>query len=215
MNTLASLWMGILAALYPETSTQKVLDQTYTCTGLQWTTPAAMGNDGHLHGVAAIDCDVEALSGGGYAELQAHLIDKMQKQATHINSGPIGGSLENLPSQTYDFNMNLNFSGTQVDAHELGTIASDEKTRLISVMKTISISGSSYDAYIKGFDFTLDVRPNATLTKHYGVNLSVSIDVAKPMLIPAATLKAQVVKAVENAVTSYRDTMISDLQNHL
>ena len=194
---------------------EDAFEQTYACSALEWTKPAAMESDGHLHGIAAVECDFEALSGGGYPELESYLIGQMKKQATQINSGPLAGTYESMPSQTYDFNMNLKFSGSTVDTHEVGTIATDEQTRLISLMKTLSITGSSYDAYIKGFDFTLDVKPIAANPKHYHVVLNVAIDMTKPWYAPVETFKSQVVKAVENAVTSYRDTMIVELQNNI
>ena len=139
----------------------------------------------------------------------------MKKKATQINSGPVTGTLDSMPSQTYDFNMDLNFSGSTVDAHEVGTIATNEQTRLVSLMKTLSVSGSSYDAYIKGFDFTLDVQPIATSAGNYHVSLSVAIDMTKPWYAPVGTFKSEVVKAVESAVTSYRDTMIGEIQNNI
>ena len=220
MNTLLSLWTGVLSALIPQTfhaQNNLALDQapTYTCSDLQWTTPAAIGSDGHLLGTADIECDFQALSGGGFPELQAYLISEMQKEAIQVNSGPVPGTMDSLPSQTYDFNMNLTFSGSQVNAHELGTIATDNQTRLESLMKTESITGSSYDNYIKGFDFNLDVTPNTATSGTYHVSLNVAIDITKPLLVPAGLFQSKVVSAVEGAVTNYRDTMMTELQNNI
>jgi hypothetical protein len=217
MNTLLSLWMGILSAIVPQTFHAKDAGApaTYTCAALQWTAPAAMGSDGHLRGVADVECDFQALSGGGYPELENFLLAQMKKEATHVNSGPINGAVDTLPSQTYDFNMNLTFSGTTVDAHEVGTIATDEKTRLESVIKTLSIAGSAYDAYVKGFNFAIDVTPIAATPGHYHASLNVTIDMTKPWYAPVGTFKSEVVKTVESAVTTYRDTMITELQNNM
>ena len=209
--------MGIFSALIPQTQHKNPapLDQTYTCAALQWTTPATMGSDGHLRGIADVECDFQALSGGGYPELESFLLAQMKKQATQINSGPTAGTLDSMPSQTYDFNMNLTFSGSVVNAHEVGTIATDEQTRLVSQMNTLSIQGSSYDAYVKGFNFTLDVKPIAVTPGNYHVSLNVAIDMTKPWYAPVGTFESEVVKAVESAVTNYRDTMITELQNNI
>jgi hypothetical protein len=216
MNTLITLWTGILSALIPQVHVANhSFEATYTCDPLAWTTPATLGSDGHLRGVAQVECDFKALSGGGYPELENFLLASMKKQATHVNSGPIAGTVNSMPSQTYDFNMNLTFSGKQVDAHEVGTIATDEQTRLVSLMKTLQITGSSYDAYIKGFDMTLDVTPKITTIGDYHVSLSLAIDMTKPWYAPAGTFKSEVVKAVESTVTSYKDTMIGEIQNNI
>jgi hypothetical protein len=47
------------------------------------------------------------------------------------------------------------------------------------------------------------------------VNLNVAIDMTKPWYAPTGTFKSEVVKAVESAVTNYRDTMITELQNNI
>jgi hypothetical protein len=217
MNSILTLSLGLFSAFFPQTSHQKdlAMDPSYTCTALNWSEPPTMGDDGHLKGQAGVNCDLKALSGGGFTELQNYLLTQMQKQATQVNSGPTAGDYQSLPSQTYDFNMNLTFSGTSVGAHEIGTIATDQKTRLVSLMNTLSISGSSYDDYVKAIDITLDVTPNAQVSGNYHANISLSIDMTKPWYAPESTFESEVVKAVQGSVTNYQDTLIGEVQNNL
>ena len=215
MNTILSLTLGLFSSFFPHTVRPELVgDTTYTCAPLAWTVPATMNSDGHLTGTAQVVCTFEALSGGGFPELQNYVLAQLKKEATKINSGPVGGTLDSLPSETYDFDMNLTISGSTVDAHEIGTIATDQKTRLVSVLQTESISGSSYDSYLKGLNITLDVTP-AKAAKNYTANLSVAIDFTKPWYAPTSTFETDVVNAAQTAVTNYQTTVMGEIQNNM
>jgi hypothetical protein len=215
MNTIFSLTMGLLTSFFPHTVRPELVgDPNYTCAPLAWTVPATMGDDGHLRGTATVVCDFQALSGGGYPELQNYELAQLKKEATTVNSGPVGGTFDSMSSETYDFDMNLVFSGTTVVAHELGTIATDQKTRLVTVLQTESITGSAYDDYVKGFNITLDVVPTK-VSKHYTATLSVAIDMTKPWYAPTETFETDVVNAAQTAVTNYQATVMGEIQNNI
>jgi hypothetical protein len=216
MNSLLSLGLAVFSSFFPQTHYQNQdLSTTYSCGDLVWTTPAGVGDNGELTGVASVTCNLQALSGGGFPELENFELAQIKKQATQIHSGPTAGTDQGLPSQTYDFDMNLTFSGTEVDAHELETLATDEKTHLVSQMNTESITGSSYDQYLKEFNLTLDVKPTAAQTGYYTAVVSVSIDMSKPWFAPSSIFQTDVVNAVQSTVTSQQATIVTELQNNL
>jgi len=216
MNSILSLTLGIFSAFFPQTHNPDLADdQTYTCQALEWPAPAAMGDDGHLRGEAQVKCDFKGLSGGGYPELRSYLLAQLKKEATQVHSGPVSGVYEALPSVTYDFDMNLTFSGKTVVAHEDGTLATDDKTRLVSLMNTQSISGSDYDDYVKAIDLTLDVTPNVSSHGSYHASISVSIDMTKPWYAPTDVFQTDVVNEIQSAVKNYQDTLVTEVQNNL
>lgn len=215
MNTLIFLGLGFLSALFPQTLEMKINPAVpYTCSVVQWVKPANFENDGHLRGQADVQCDLSGATGAGFPGLEAYLRESFLKQVTHVYSGPVRGSYDSLPATAWDVDLGLTFSGKPATARELMTLATDERTRLVSYLKMAHLSGTSYDDYIKSFDFTLDIAAVPVHSNYHGT-LSVAIDLTKPWYAPSGVFQSEVVKAVEGAVTNYRDTLISELQNHL
>ena len=220
MNILYYLGIGLFSILFSESNRSIDLrGRAYTCTALQWPTPLEKGADDHLRGVAQVQCQFPALSGGGFSQLETHLLDQIKVKATQINSGPTAVSLEALPGEAFDFNVGLPFGDTTVDAHEIGTIVSDKKTRLVSLMKTLEVTGTDYDSYLHGFDLKLDVKPlhksKPTEPKQYTVKLSLSVDVTKPWIVSMGLFKSKVTQSVEHSIDQYREPTILELENNI
>jgi hypothetical protein len=179
------------------------------CQPVRWTEgPRIEG--GAFRGVASVQCDYVGQGGGGLAQLEAHLIQRMLTQASEIYAGPIYGQTEGMPSTTYDFGMNLEFQGDKVAVRQEGYVATDEVTRLTSATTTKSVRGGGNARFLKKLDLRFDVTPG-TEARSYRAVLGTRVQIQKPALIPGGIFRDEVRKAIEKAVADQRDTVVQEL----
>jgi hypothetical protein len=221
--TMLSLFMGFIqnGSSPLNEKFQTNTNPTYTCGKLVWASAPVVMASGDFQGKATVSCDLDALSGGGFPELETFFISEVQTSATHIYSGPTYGTYQNMPSTSYDFDIKLTFSGAPAVARQTGTIATDRLTQLISQTQTKSVTGQGYSQYIKNFDLGFVVTPatpastSANGFPRYHANITANIVVARPWYAPTDLFKTEVQKAIEGAVGSYQATIVQQIQNHL
>lgn len=185
----------------------------WQCEEVYWSAPPQL-KDGRLGGTLNIDCEVEAINGGGLLALRRHMVDRIPVHAHQVHGAPKVENFQGLPSMAYDITLQLDAEGETVPVRGVTHIATNGFTQLRNVFVATTLPTSGKARYLK------DMRSEVAVQKMdrpgwYRVNLSNTSQLARPWFAPAKTFARVFKDKSEQAFAEKTERILTSLANRL
>lgn len=159
-------------------------------------------------------CDFDAVQGGGFVHLRAHLNERVVHEAETVHRGPDSVTYKGDPAQKYDVTTRVGSATDYSDVRQNVFIGTDENSHLNFDSFSTRISGIGNGQYLKKTDIVARVTTTTTPRK-FGTSLDATVQVQKPWYVPAGVFIDQVQRAIENNTERVERELITELANNL
>lgn len=185
----------------------------YKCEKHKWTKKAQFIK-GDFYGEITSICVFEGMSGGGFPELNAYFIERIEKEAKKIHKGPIKGLVEAMPSVYYDTTTEFDSKDGKIVTRQDSWVATDEISRLLAIGKTKDIQATGNAKYLKAASIRSDVRATKKVNV-YTIKVITDSTIKKPFLIPRKVFVREIKKALDKQMPKIEKQVINDIARHI
>lgn len=160
------------------------------------------------------DCDFDAIHGGGYPHLRAHLVDRVIREAETVHAGPTSVVYRKVPGQSMNVTTRVGNATDYSRVRQNVYVATNETSTLYFDSFSVSVTGEGRGAYLKKSDVMATVS-NTPTAGTYGVRMEAYVEAEKPWYIPAEIFLSQIRRAIENNTQRIEEELVVDLANNL
>jgi len=200
-------------AAHFDTPIDDLIPTEWKCEDPNWVVPPTVQNLMY-DGTIEVKCEFEAVSGGGFPQLQKYSESKIVKEANEIHAGPTEETYKGLPGVYFDATIIFGNATDTVTIRADHHVVTDGTTKAIYDIESTRISGTGMGAYLKSTFVGGEVTP-LTQEGWYAATFTTRNRIEQPLFMPTSIFQMEVTRQIEEEIVKREEETITEIANNL